>query len=440
MRFFVVVGMILLLIGFANGLPIHSVSAQEIQPTETSKPSTATEDIDSAEAEEFLIPPRSVDLTTQPQAEPLPPKPTAIDPASVTEPKSGPTETSNRSGDEKASPYTDYEQAISPILSVDHAADSEFPLETDRLLDEEDCAPSKRGTRQNHRSGINGEFLYLQARTVDVPYATPVEGAAGNTVPRGPTLFADPDYQPGFRVGFTSNLTKESSISANYWFYQSQTNGNGSLPGGTGYFSPTTMHPNTTSVATEYLSAESSLDIDFDVIDAHYRSTVYDGDLYYLDLTVGARYTRIDQDFHAGYSVLNSADVNTEVGFDGVGPRLGLELERPFDGRFHLFVRGAASLLLGHVTGEYTQTRPGSLDATAALDDSRFVPVTELEIGLGWDSPNGNWRFSGGYYVGTYHNTLSTARFIQGVQADNLYKINDSLTFEGLMARIEVHW
>ena len=269
---------------------------------------------------------------------------------------------------------------------------------------------------------------------------TPVEGAAGNTVPRGATLFADPDYQPGFRVGFTSNLTKESSISANYWFYQSQTNDNGSLPGGTGYFSPTTMHPNTTSVATEYLSAESSLDIDFDVIDAHYRSTVYDGDLYYLDLTVGARYTRIDQDFHAGYSVLNSADVNTEVGFDGVGPRLGLELERPFDGRFHLFVRGAASLLLGHVTGEYTQTRPGSLDATAALDDSRFVPVTELEIGLGWDSPNGNWRFSGGYYVGTYHNTLSTARFIQGVQADDLYKINDSLTFEGLMARIEVHW
>ena len=52
MRFFIIVGMILLLIGFANWLPIHSVSAQEIQPTETSEPSTATEDIDSAEAEE----------------------------------------------------------------------------------------------------------------------------------------------------------------------------------------------------------------------------------------------------------------------------------------------------------------------------------------------------------------------------------------------------
>ena len=78
MRFFVVIGMILLLIGFANGLPIHSVSAQEIQPTVTSEPSTATEDIDSAEAEELLIPPRSVDLATQPQAEPVPPKPTAI--------------------------------------------------------------------------------------------------------------------------------------------------------------------------------------------------------------------------------------------------------------------------------------------------------------------------------------------------------------------------
>ncbi len=325
-----------------------------------------------------------------------------------------------------------------------------YEADTVRLLDDEncvpagDCDPSGRGVRQNHRSGLIGEFLYLQARSVDIPYATPTNGLGGNAVPIGATLYADPMFQPGFRVGLTSNLTDESSLSGNYWFYQSQLHRSASLPGGTGYFDPVTMHPNTISVITDNLATSAEFDLDFDVVDAHYRSTVYDGDLYYLDLTVGARYTRIDEDFHASYSVLGTTDVDTALGFDGCGPRLGLELERPFDGRMHLFVRSAMSLLLGHVTGEYTQTNSfggiSTPQATAEIDDSRFVPVTELEVGLGWDSPNGNWRFSGAYYVATYHNTLTTGRFIQGVQNNNLYKLNDSLTFDGLQARIEIHW
>ncbi len=325
-----------------------------------------------------------------------------------------------------------------------------YEADTVRLLDDEncvpagDCDPSGRGVRQNHRSGLIGEFLYLQARSVDIPYATPTDGLGTNAVPIGATLYADPMFQPGFRVGLTSNLTDESSLSGNYWFYQSQLHRSASLPGGTGYFDPITMHPNTLSVISDNLATSAEFDLDFDVVDAHYRSTVYDGDLYYLDLTVGARYTRIDEDFHASYSVLGTTDVDTALGFDGCGPRLGLELERPFDGRMHLFVRSALSMLLGHVTAEYVQTNSfgGSTtpQATAEIDDSRFVPVTELEVGIGWDSPNGNWRFSGAYYVATYHNTLTTGRFIQGVQDNNLYKLDDSLTFDGLQARIEIHW
>jgi hypothetical protein len=314
-----------------------------------------------------------------------------------------------------------------------------------RLVDDNNCVPGvgdcDPGVRQNHRSGIIGEFLYIQARTMDIPYATPVDGVGINAVPVGMTLMANPTHQPGFRVGFTANRSEHSSISAHFWHYQSQTNGSDSLPGGTGFYDSLLVHPNTTSVATDSLSASINYDIDFDMVDAHYRTTLIDEDLYAIDLTAGVRYARIDQDFTATYSILGETSVDTDLGFDGVGPRLGLEFERPFDGRFHLFVRSYASMLLGHATAEYTQTNVFSgTQATTSVDDSRFVPVTELEIGVGWDSPNGNWRFSTGYYIGTFHNALSTQGFIQGVQNNNVANLENDLTFDGLQARIEVHW
>jgi hypothetical protein len=299
----------------------------------------------------------------------------------------------------------------------------------------------KTDTRSAHRSGLYGEFLYLQARGVDVPYATPFDGIGPNAVPIGPTLFADPNYQPGFRIGLTSNRSDTSSLSVDYWFYQSQANGSGQLDGGAGIFDALTVHPNTTSVATDSLQTSTSYDLDFDIIDAHYRTTFLERDLYTIDFTIGARYARIDQDFHAAYLILGTTDVNAELGFDGIGPRLGLEFDRPLNNQFRIFVNASASLLVGHVTGEYTQTNTfnGTL-ATAALDDSRLVPVSELEIGLGWQSASGHWHLSASYYVGTYHNSLSAADFISGVQANWLHDLGDSITFDGLMARLEITW
>jgi|GEM_PF-3227228 hypothetical protein len=295
--------------------------------------------------------------------------------------------------------------------------------------------------RSVHRSGLTGEFLYLQARGVDVPYAAPFDGIGLNAVPIGPTLFADPTYQPGFRIGLTSNRSDTSSLSVDYWFYQSQTNGSGQLDGGAGIFDALTVHPNTTSVATDSLQTSTNYDLDFDIIDAHYRTTFLERDLYTVDFTIGARYARIDQDFHAAYSILGTTDVNAELGFDGVGPRLGIEFDRPLDDQYHIFVNASGSLLVGHVTGEYTQTNAFSgTVATAALDDSRLVPVSELEIGLGWQSASGHWHLSASYYVGTYHNSLSAADFISGVQANSLHDLGDSITFDGLMARLEITW
>jgi hypothetical protein len=306
------------------------------------------------------------------------------------------------------------------------------------------CDPSSQeNARTSHRTGISGTYLYLQAQTLDIPFATPVDGFGGLAVPTGPTLFVDPSHQPGFRVGLTENRTSDSSLSADFWHYQSQARSNGSLPTGTDVFNALLVHPNTTSVAGDSLSAAANFDIDFSVVDLHYRTTLHETDLFAIDLTAGARYARIEQDLQASYSILGTTNVMTDLDFDGVGPRIGLEFERPFDSdRFQLFIRGYGSMLIGRVTADFVQTNvlTGGVQATTSMADNRFIPTTELEIGLDWLSSDGNWQLSGGYYIATYHSALTTGRFIQGVQNYDLYKLEEDVTFSGLMARIEVHW
>jgi len=324
--------------------------------------------------------------------------------------------------------------------------------ETVRLIDATDhliaevvnCDPGSLGNvRTSHRTSFSGTFLYLQPQTLDIPFATPVDGFGGLAVPTGPTLFVDPSHQPGFRIGLTDDRTSDSSISADFWHYQSQARSDGSLPGGTDVFDALLVHPNTTSVAGDSLSAAANFDIDFSIVDAHYRTTLHETDLFAIDMTAGARYARIEQDLHAIYSILGTTSVTTDLGFDGIGPRIGLELERPFDGdRFQLFIRGYGSMLLGRVTANFSQRNAlvGGVQATTSMSDNRFIPTTELEIGLDWRSSNGHWQLSGGYYIATYHNALTTGRFIQGVQNHDLYKLEEDVTFSGLMARIEIYW
>ena len=78
-----------------------------------------------------------------------------------------------------------------------------------RLVDDNNCVPGvgdcDPGVRQNHRSGIIGEFLYIQARTMDIPYATPVDGVGINAVPVGMTLMANDPF-------FAEEMAEQNNI------------------------------------------------------------------------------------------------------------------------------------------------------------------------------------------------------------------------------------
>jgi len=294
-----------------------------------------------------------------------------------------------------------------------------------------------------HRSGIIAEFIYLHPRNVDVPYATPMDGIGSSAVPIGPSSMVGPGYQPGFRLGMNWNLTDESSLSATYWLYQSQSRDSRTMPGGSGFLNADLVHPNTTSVATDSLAAQATHDIDFDIIDVNYRRTISEKN-YLMYLTVGARYARLDEDFRASYTMLGSTNVSSDIGFDGVGPRVGLEIERAMDGACYMYMRGGASLMFGSFKASYLQSNVFSgTQASVGLEDSRMVPITELELGVGWGDTSDTFRFSAGYYVGAWFNTVTTGGFIGSVQDSTLYSIGgvgDTLVFDGLVARLEVRF
>src|SRR6185503_9546536 len=72
--------------------------------------------------------------------------------------------------------------------------------------------------------GVFGEFIYLQARNTDVPFAVPQNGIVlPGSVPVGPVGVADPGYSPGFRVGGYFAMGPEARLIATWTWFTSST-------------------------------------------------------------------------------------------------------------------------------------------------------------------------------------------------------------------------
>ena len=59
-------------------------------------------------------------------------------------------------------------------------------------------------------------------------------------------------------------------------------------------------------------------------------------------------------------------------------------------------------------------------------------------MGIGWTSESGCLRLKAGYLFSGWFNTPTTDAFIRSVQLGQAGKLNDTLTFDGLTARLEL--
>lgn len=295
-----------------------------------------------------------------------------------------------------------------------------------------------------HKHGVFGDWLFLSARGQHVDYATSVDGATATAVPVGRTEVLDPGYQSGYRVGGGLAIDRCSSFTIAYTNYQSSVDGQRQLPGGGGgapnaFLRSELAHPNTQNVAADSLFASGTYGIDFQTGDVAFSKTLHGDCNQRLNGSIGFRYGNLEQDLRVNHAILNNVLVETDIDFHGYGPRAAIDYERMNCKGLLGYFRGGVSLLMGRFDADYRQTSVFSgPQANAGIFEDRIVPQFELELGTGWQNECGNFRVTAGYLFSAWGNVLTTPSFIDGVQANELDGIDETITFDGLAVRAEI--
>lgn len=293
----------------------------------------------------------------------------------------------------------------------------------------------------DHQTGLFGEILYLTARGANVPFASPVDGLGANSLPIGAQGILDPDFEAGFRAGFWLKLNRKSSIGVSYTLFESDTSGSVALPGGAGFVRAELVHPNTVNVANDSLSARATYDIDFEHLDFDFKRLIYQTDTYAVNYVLGIRYAGLNQDLNARYTINGSTAVQSEIDFDGWGSRAGLSGDWNIGKGFHIYGAGFLNFLAGQFTADFRQSNIfAGAQARTSYEDDRIVAQIESEIGIGWRSRCGRFRLQAGYYSTVWFNTITTHSYLNSVRRNDYTDISDTLTFDGMAARVELRW
>lgn len=298
-----------------------------------------------------------------------------------------------------------------------------------------------------HRTGMWGQFLYLHPTGADMHHAQQQNGTGGaGTTPFGLIGVADPDHEPGVRVGGQIACDDCSSIAMSYTFLESSAIDYLVPPvvgGGLGTIGSLVHHPGA-DVTGSAGPVNAEYDIKMQLADAEYRRILRASDCGWINWSVGARYGRLEQRFwqdgNYGGSLGGVIDTETEIDFDGAGVKVGLDGERVLrNSRFSLYGSTSLSGLVGSFRGDYLQHNATAVTDLAIVrwEDDRVAPMLEYEVGLAWTSCTGSCRAKIGYMAMHWFNAVTTPEFIDAVQANNYVDIGDTLSFSGLTSSVE---
>jgi hypothetical protein len=294
--------------------------------------------------------------------------------------------------------------------------------------------------------GVFGEFTYWQPRNAEVAFAVPQDGlVVPGSTPTGPVGAADPGFSPGFRAGVFFGLGPDSRVTGTYtWFHNvADATATATAPD---VINPLVLFPGTFNAGFTAQEASARLETNFQLIDIDYQVVARCCNQYWWGYSLGGRYARLEQYFNATYPFAppdGTTTLDTDVTFEGIGPRVGLEGERIIFPRFGLRAYGktAASFVVGKFQSDYTQENQfNGVEVNTSLKSDRIVPILDLEIGLAWLSPGERIRISGGYMVAAWFNSITTSSWIDSVNDLSFQPGSSTLTFDGLTARAEVRF
>jgi hypothetical protein len=294
-----------------------------------------------------------------------------------------------------------------------------------------------------------GDYLYLRARDAEVPYAVQsnsnLPAPGGVPVQTSRIALVDPDYSSGFRAGLGVCLDPCTELAATYTNYSVVTSDAITKVSDIQQIASLLIHPATVQADSGSNFADAHLEIDFQRADLDYRRYFWRSDCTDINWLIGLGYGQLQQKLQSQLSKspdgLNpDAQWQTGVDFYGGGLRLGLEAEQ-IAPRVNMvfYAKGITSLLAGDFTADYLQTvqnnsNPGVETSWKA---GRIVPTFDLEVGGGFYGPGGKLRATLGYAFGAWTNVVQTKDWIRAVQTNDYTGMSSTMTFDGLVARVE---
>jgi hypothetical protein len=297
-----------------------------------------------------------------------------------------------------------------------------------------------------HCVEIYGEFLFLRPRDAEVAYAVGINGPIVPvnipTVPIQitPVGVADMDYQPAFRFGFNFWLNSCNAIGASYTRFEGSTSDHLEISR-PDVIRSIVSHPATGTAAQDWLEADADLDHAYDIIDVNYTNLFYSDCTNRLSVLAGVRLTRHEQQFQADFAGTGTERVETDIDFYGAGARLGVDFERYLTCQWVVYAKGTGSLLGGEFDAHYRQTQSYDPDVVdTSWEAGRLVGIWDLELGTSWISKCGFYRANVGYVYSAWTNAVQTDEWIQGVRANHFVDMDSTMTYDGLVARLEVRF
>jgi hypothetical protein len=297
------------------------------------------------------------------------------------------------------------------------------------------------------RWALFGDVLWLHPTGVDMAHAQQQDGLGGaGTVPFGEIGVVDPSYDLGFRLGGELRLAADAGVFVQFAFFEGDATSSlepPAIPGGGGAVGSLVHHPGA-SITASAGPVNADYEIKFFLGDVAYRQILWRNCAQYVSVFAGARFAQLDQNFIQTGTFSGGQggviDTSTTIEFTGAGPMVGIDGARQIGTtRFSVYGRSLAAAITGEFDSRYRMFNQSTaiLLAESLWKDDRIMPMLDWELGVAWTSPQGHLRLAAGYLVSHWFNVVSTPTFVDAVQADNYVDVDDTLSFDGLVGRIE---
>lgn len=273
-----------------------------------------------------------------------------------------------------------------------------------------------------------GEFLYLQPNASNLYYAAeafPFDTsiAVPAASPNWKIFEIDPDYAPGFEVGFITLFpTNHTNVKINWERLHSRDSSSMQTPSADDMVGPIfDIGPNFTAYAT----AKGKVRSHFDAADLLFGKRLCVFNHLHLNLQAGGTFTRIKQTVSSNYSNLQGTiarSITSPATFTGGGAKFNVDFDYEICKNFCFTGNSAFSLIMGQLKNNttYKSFSPAltalsipqpNVQHTTVPNRTQLIPGFEEKLGFSYAvrfNDCSNLTFGLGYRFQIYLNAIQT--------------------------------